>query len=507
MLLSQDCQIFCEKMWYNRLQFISYGFEGNRIKKRGKIQMKKKKKILLAIAGALLVLMIVAYAANALHFSRHFYSGTTINGIDSTELTAEEVKEKLAQKTEDYVLNLIRMDGTSESISAGQISLVFKDDKEVDQLLEDQDPWLWIVEAFTDKEHELQVSVSYDEVALEAVIDSLQCMQEGNYTPPQDAAVGDTENGYTIVPEVEGNQLDRAKVLEAVIAAIDSGQTELNLSDSGCYLKPSVYQDDEALNARVNQLNQLVSANLTMDFGSGRTETVNGALLKTWVTQDENGNDIIDPAKITEYVSSLAEKYNTKGATRTFRTSGGGTVQVSGGDYGWLMDETTTAQNLSSAIAAGTQGTFEVTYANSARSRESNDIGNSYVEISIDQQTMWCYVDGELLVETPVVTGDVSNGTETPKGSVWKVKGKTTDYTMTGKIDPATGKPSYTAHVNYWIPYSEDLTIGLHDLTTRSAFGGDIYLTNGSHGCVNTPLEAVKQIYEVVSYGFPVIVY
>ena len=129
------------------------------------------------------------------------------------------------------------------------------------------------------------------------------------------------------------------------------------------------------------------------------------------------------------------------------------------------------------------------------------------MEISIDQQTMWCYVDGELLVETPVVTGDVSNGTETPRGSVWKVKGKTTDYTMTGKIDPATGEPSYTAHVNYWIPYSEDLTIGLHDLTTRSAFGGDIYLTNGSHGCVNTPLEAVRQIYEVVSYGFPVIVY
>ena len=160
MLLSQDCQIFCEKMWYNRLQFISYGFEGNRIKKRGKIQMKKKKKILLAIAGALLVLMIAAYAANALHFSRHFYSGTTINGIDSTELTAEEVKEKLAQKTEEYVLNLVGMDGTSESISAEQIGLAFKDDKEVDQLLEDQNSWLWIGEVFTDKEHELQVSVS-----------------------------------------------------------------------------------------------------------------------------------------------------------------------------------------------------------------------------------------------------------------------------------------------------------------------------------------------------------
>ena len=83
------------------------------------------------------------------------------------------------------------------------------------------------------------------------------------------------------MPEVEGNQLDRSTLLEAVKQAVSSGETELNLSDSGCYLKPSVYQDDEALNTRVNNLNQLVAANLTMDFGSGRTETVNGALLKT----------------------------------------------------------------------------------------------------------------------------------------------------------------------------------------------------------------------------------
>ena len=116
---------------------------------------------------------------------------------------------------------------------------------------------------------------------------------------------------------------------------------------------------------------------------------------------------------------------------------------------------------------------------------------------------MWCYVDGQLLVETPVVTGCVQNGTETPRGGVWKVKGKRTDYTMRGAIDPDTGEPSYLQFVNYWIPYSEDLTIGLHDLTSRSAFGGDIYITNGSHGCVNTPLDAVRQIFEVVFLWLP----
>ena len=468
--------------------------------------MKKKKKVLLIIAGVLFVLMIGAYTANVLHFRTHFYSGTMINGMDSTEMTADEVKEQLAEETQNYVLTLVKMDGTTETISASQIGLAFEDNQEVDEHLQEQNSWLWIIEMFRDKEHELQIAVSYDETMLEAAIDGLAWMQEGNYTAPQDATIGDTENGYTIVPEVEGNQLDRSTLLEAVKQAVSSGETELNLSDSGCYLKPSVYQDDEALNTRVNNLNQLVAANLTMDFGSGRTETVNGALLKTWVTQDESGNDIIDSSKITEYVSSLADKYNTVG-NHTFRTTGGSTVTLNAGDYGWVMDEATTAQNLSDAIAAGTQGAFEVTYTNSARSRETNDIGNSYVEISIDQQTMWCYVDGQLLVETPVVTGCVQNGTETPRGGVWKVKGKRTDYTMRGAINPDTGEPSYLQFVNYWIPYSEDMTIGLHDLTSRSAFGGNIYITNGSHGCVNTPLDAVRQIFEVVSYGFPVIVY
>ena len=138
--------------------------------------MKKKKKILLGIAGGLFVLMIGAYTANALHFRTHFYSGTMINGIDSTEMTADEVKERLAEDTQNYVLTLVKMDGTTETISASQIGLAFEDNQEVDEHLQEQNSWFWIGEMFMDKEHELHVSVSYDETMLEAAIDGLSCM-------------------------------------------------------------------------------------------------------------------------------------------------------------------------------------------------------------------------------------------------------------------------------------------------------------------------------------------
>ena len=47
----------------------------------------------------------------------------------------------------------------------------------------------------------------------------------------------------------------------------------------------------------------------------------------------------------------------------------------------------------------------------------------------------------------------------------------------------------------------------MHDATWRNNFGGDIYLTNGSHGCINLPLDKAEAIYAYVSTGFPIICY
>ena len=72
-----------------------------------------------------------------------------------------------------------------------------------------------------------------------------------------------------------------------------------------------------------------------------------------------------------------------------------------------------------------------------------------------------------------------------------------TDYVLRGE--------GYEAPVDYWMPFEGD--VGIHDMQNRYYFGGTIYLTNGSHGCVNTPYEAAKTIYNIVSIGTPVIVY
>ena len=105
-----------------------------------------------------------------------------------------------------------------------------------------------------------------------------------------------------------------------------------------------------------------------------------------------------------------------------FYTSLGTTVTLTDGDYGWCMDQDATVVDLLNALESGYQGTMEPQYTYTAISREENDIGDTYVEICISQQVMWCYKDGVCIVYTPVVTGNPNKGNATPSNGVWSIE-------------------------------------------------------------------------------------
>lgn len=109
---------------------------------------------------------------------------------------------------------------------------------------------------------------------------------------------------------------------------------------------------------------------------------------------------------------------------------------------------------------------------------------------------VYLYIDGNLKVETPTVTGNVSQGHGTPTG-VYPINYKERDATLTGE--------TYESPVNYWMPFNKD--IGLHDADWRDEFGGDLFKTSGSHGCINLPPGEAKTIFDSVYPGMPVIVH
>ena len=112
---------------------------------------------------------------------------------------------------------------------------------------------------------------------------------------------------------------------------------------------------------------------------------------------------------------------------------------------------------------------------------------------------MFVYKDGELALETDCVTGLASDPDRATPPGVYRI------WTMERNVVLGTYEvQGYEQPVDYWINFTE-IGIGFHDLA-RSAYGGEIYKTNGSHGCINLPLEAVAQLWDIVEIGYPVIV-
>ena len=121
--------------------------------------------------------------------------------------------------------------------------------------------------------------------------------------------------------------------------------------------------------------------------------------------------------------------------------------------------------------------------------------GSTYVEVNISAQRMWLYKNGKCIVDTPVVTG-TRYSMDTPKG-YFDIYSRARNTVLTG--------PGYASPVDYWMAFSGGC--GIHDASWRSSFGGNIYTYNGSHGCINTPYNAVRTIYNNTTFGTPVIVY
>lgn len=118
----------------------------------------------------------------------------------------------------------------------------------------------------------------------------------------------------------------------------------------------------------------------------------------------------------------------------------------------------------------------------------------NHIEVSIEDQKLWYYKDGELFLTSNIVSGQRYKH-NTPRGR-FRIQWKQTDTYLIGD--------DYKTHVNYWMPFNGE--IGLHDATWRGSFGGDIYTYNGSHGCVNLPFSKAQTIYYNAKVGTLVIV-
>ena len=239
---------------------------------------------------------------------------------------------------------------------------------------------------------------------------------------------------------------------------------------------------------------------ITYVFDDGSTYTVGTELAMSMMLTNEDGSWFIDPEtgyyvcdydKMVGFFSGLNALYPSSESVsgEGFVTTSG--VRIAGYDGSFqnrkMIDVDEEIAYLASAIMEQRNETHEAIYT----------VSGTYIEIDITNQVLYYYRDGILSFTTDVVTGNLGTGKGTPTG-VYSIRGKATDMTLVG-----TG---YSSHVDYWMNFIGN-SYGIHDADWRSSFGGTIYKTNGSHGCVNVPPEVMGTLYDMVEVGTPVVLY
>ena len=242
---------------------------------------------------------------------------------------------------------------------------------------------------------------------------------------------------------------------------------------------------------------------VTYQLPNNQTEVLDGLTIATWVNGSQGLTVSVDAAKVAAYVQGLRNKYDTPAGTQTWQSADGTTKSIKT-DYGWHIDQAKETEALIANIQSLQSVTREPVYASRAVQTEMPQWGKTFVEIDLSSQHVYFYQDGNCVWDSKCVTGTATDPDRATPTGVFALKYKQRDRVLRGRINSQTGKPSYESPVAYWMPFNGN--IGLHDANWRSSFGGNIYLKNGSHGCINLPPKNAKTLYELITPGTVIVV-
>ena len=446
------------------------------------------------IAAIVLGILAVIYILGGILFTQVYMPKTSVNGADISLQPKADLKENFKKSWKDYALTVVGKDEKTDTIKASTIDYV---EIMPDFKIKEYSPWGWPVYAFTEKDYKVKTNISYDDAKLETALAYMHMVADKDITDPTPQMIVYKEGeGYSIADAKEGTRLDGPKLKKAVLDSFHKQDKKLDAKKADLYLKPTPAEDLDHMKKHVASLNAIEGYKLTYNF-SDREEVLAGEPLINLYKSAEDGSLEPDEEKVKAYVAGLGEKYDTFKGTRDFQATGGAMMRVVGGIYGWQIDRPKTVEQLMTAMNDMKTQTMEPVYKRRARSRNVNDIGNSYIEIDIARQHMWLYKEGNLVIDTPVVTGNPYAGNSTPTGTheVWMME---RNRYLTGD--------TWKSYVKYWMPFNWT-GCGIHDSSWRGSYGGNIYRGGGSHGCVNTPPSKAPTFYENAFIGMPVIVY
>jgi len=244
----------------------------------------------------------------------------------------------------------------------------------------------------------------------------------------------------------------------------------------------------------------ILNSTINFELSNNSIVTLDSNIIKDWVYQDENSKFKIDIENgVHQFVEDLAILVNDANSIMYFNATdceGVASVNVPW-DVRPQLDKEKEIDEIKTLL-----GNSEPIHIKPIYDRILiSDMLISYIEIDLSRQHIWFYLNGTLLLDTPCVTGCVNDGNGTPTG-VFFLLNKNRGVYLKGYNNDGS---KYSSYVEYWMRFNQG--IGMHDATWRWQFGGQIYLTSGSHGCVNMPKDAAAKTYEYIDQTMPIIVY
>ena len=444
--------------------------------------MSTYKKILIIILSFIAVIVTflgIAFFVLDKNYETKFLPETKINNIDVSNLTADEVDDIINNQYVNAYSLMVKNRTKDFQIYGTDVSL--ESHYKSEELLKKQT----LFDAFKDKNYTIKnnISINNDEL-----IDLLNKKLFQNSAEPKNAEIHKIENGFEITPEDNGTTLDKETVTEKIKQAILNGEKEIDLENN--YKNAEITKENEELKSRVNKLNNIAKKKIFLRVYNGDVDEIGFNIFGQFI--DENLN--VDKEKIKKYVEELKNKYDTANKKRVFTTVSGSNLELSG-PYGYTINEKKEIEELTKNVLDENNTERELIYSKKG-SFNGTEFGNKYVEVDLENQIVYLVENGEVTYKSNCVSGNLRKGRRTPEG-IYSITYKQKNAILKGQ--------DYASPVKYWMPFNKG--IGLHDANWRNKFGGAIYKNNGSHGCINLPVDSAKVFFDNVETGTPVICY
>ena len=463
--------------------------EGQNVRKG----LKRKKPIALIITIVIMVIFMLTGLILVRQLNIRFGFNTVINDVDCSVLTVEEATEKLNNmlSTKMISFNVLYKNENGDYIDKTYGSnsklLELKLETSVEEILKVQK------ESKT-KDFNIQYVVNED--ALREYLLSLDELQEENMIEPQNAYLQMSNGKVEIVSEIYGLEIDFNEAYNLALSRITSGETSVDFT--GLFkTDPEILSTDESLVENQTKINTILNTSITFVLNDNTEEVLDRNVISNWIYQDSDGLFYLDETNIEKYINSLAGMVDEKNSQMSFNATDIGEISL------YLNDSLKPNLDIDAELTFVKEALYsgEIYRVEPIYDKDFVNNSQNYVELDISRQKVWLYIGGECILETDCVTGNVSGGYSTPTG-IYYLTYKTRGATLRGYNSDGS---RYASYVEYWMPFNGG--IGFHDASWRSNFGGNIYLTNGSHGCVNMPRNAAEILYDYIDSSMPIFVY